>query len=83
MVANKRAPSTAMQCAALLLLAFCLSNRIVPLRRPELEGVDPIDHLFSLTEGHSERDHVYTLHAELEGNTYLEAFERLTGHAFP
>jgi undecaprenyl phosphate-alpha-L-ara4FN deformylase len=45
--------------------------------RPDLEGVDPIDHLFSLTEGHPERDHVYTLHAELEGNTYLEAFERL------
>lgn len=45
--------------------------------RPDLEGVDPIDHLFSLTEGQAVRDHVYTLHAELEGNTYLEAFERL------
>jgi peptidoglycan/xylan/chitin deacetylase (PgdA/CDA1 family) len=45
--------------------------------RPDLEGVDPIDHLFSLTEGLPERDHVYTLHAELEGNTYLGAFERL------
>jgi peptidoglycan/xylan/chitin deacetylase (PgdA/CDA1 family) len=45
--------------------------------RPDLEGVDPIDHLFSLTEGQPVRDHVYTLHAELEGNTYLEAFERL------
>jgi peptidoglycan/xylan/chitin deacetylase (PgdA/CDA1 family) len=45
--------------------------------RPDLEGVDPIDHLFSLTDGHPGRDHVYTLHAELEGNTYLEAFERL------
>jgi hypothetical protein len=45
--------------------------------RPDLEGVDPIDHLFSLTEGQPARDHVYTLHAELEGNTYLEAFERL------
>ena len=45
--------------------------------RPDLEGVDPIDHLFSLTDGQPVRDHVYTLHAELEGNTYLEAFERL------
>ena len=45
--------------------------------RPDLEGVDPIDQLFSLTEGQLVRDHVYTLHAELEGNTYLEAFERL------
>ena len=45
--------------------------------RPDLEGVDPIDHLFKLTEGDPERDHVYTLHAELEGNTYVEAFERL------
>jgi undecaprenyl phosphate-alpha-L-ara4FN deformylase len=45
--------------------------------RPDLEGVDPIDHLFSLTDAHPERDHVYTLHAELEGNTYAAAFERL------
>jgi undecaprenyl phosphate-alpha-L-ara4FN deformylase len=45
--------------------------------RPDLDGVDPIDHLFSLTDAHPERDHVYTLHAELEGNTYIEAFERL------
>jgi len=45
--------------------------------RPDLEGVDPVDHLFSLTDGRPARDHVYTLHAELEGNTYLEAFERL------
>jgi undecaprenyl phosphate-alpha-L-ara4FN deformylase len=45
--------------------------------RPDLEGVDPIDHLFSLTDGQPDRDHVYTLHAELEGNTYLGDFERL------
>src|SRR5947209_20509971 len=45
--------------------------------RPDLEAVDPIDHLLSLTAPHPERDHVYTLHAELEGNTYLGAFERL------
>jgi peptidoglycan/xylan/chitin deacetylase (PgdA/CDA1 family) len=45
--------------------------------RPDLEGVDPIDHLFSLTDGQPARDHVYTLHAELEGNTYLESFEQL------
>jgi undecaprenyl phosphate-alpha-L-ara4FN deformylase len=45
--------------------------------RPDLEGVDPIDHLFSLTARQPARDHVYTLHAELEGNTYLESFDRL------
>ena len=45
--------------------------------RPDLEGVDPIEHLFRLTDGPVGRDHVYTLHAELEGNTYLAAFERL------
>src|SRR5947209_19109093 len=45
--------------------------------RPDLEGVDPIDHLLSLTGEEPERDHVYTLHAELEGNTYLADFERL------
>jgi peptidoglycan/xylan/chitin deacetylase (PgdA/CDA1 family) len=44
--------------------------------RPDLEGVDPVDHLFAATaEGDSE--HVYTLHAELEGGLYLDAFERL------
>jgi undecaprenyl phosphate-alpha-L-ara4FN deformylase len=45
--------------------------------RPDLEGVDPIDHLFSLTDEEPDRDHVYTLHAELEGNTYIAEFERL------
>jgi undecaprenyl phosphate-alpha-L-ara4FN deformylase len=45
--------------------------------RPDLDGVEPIDHLLSLTEAHPDRDHVYTLHAELEGNTYLGDFERL------
>lgn len=45
--------------------------------RPDLGSADPIDHLFSLTDRQPERDHVYTLHAELEGNTYLRDFERL------
>ncbi len=45
--------------------------------REDLGSLDPIDHLFSLTDGQPARDHVYTLHAELEGNTYLESFERL------
>jgi undecaprenyl phosphate-alpha-L-ara4FN deformylase len=45
--------------------------------RPDLEGIDPVDHLFSLTDEHPERDQVYTLHAELEGNTYVAQFERL------
>lgn len=45
--------------------------------RPDLDGIDPIEHLFSLTDATPGRDHVYTLHAELEGNTYLADFERL------
>jgi undecaprenyl phosphate-alpha-L-ara4FN deformylase len=43
--------------------------------RPDLEGVDPVDHLLALTE--AGRDQVFTLHAELEGGAYLESFERL------
>jgi undecaprenyl phosphate-alpha-L-ara4FN deformylase len=45
--------------------------------RPDLEGVDPVDHLLALTAADAERDHVFTLHAELEGGAYLESFERL------
>jgi undecaprenyl phosphate-alpha-L-ara4FN deformylase len=45
--------------------------------RPDLDGVDPVDHLLALTEADAERDHVFTLHAELEGGAYLESFERL------
>jgi undecaprenyl phosphate-alpha-L-ara4FN deformylase len=44
--------------------------------RPDLHGQDPIDHLLQLT-GPSGRDHVYTLHAELEGGAYAAGFERL------
>lgn len=40
-------------------------------------GSDPISHLLDLTNKQPDRDHVYTLHAELEGNTYLADFERL------
>ena len=51
--------------------------------RPDLNGVDPVDHLLGLTEADAGRDHVFTLHAELEGGAYLESFERLlrTWHA--
>jgi peptidoglycan/xylan/chitin deacetylase (PgdA/CDA1 family) len=45
--------------------------------RPDLGAVDPVDHLFALTAAAPERDHVFTLHAELEGGVYLPAFERL------
>jgi peptidoglycan/xylan/chitin deacetylase (PgdA/CDA1 family) len=44
--------------------------------RPDLEGKDPVEHLLDLTASGS-RDHVFTLHAELEGGAYLDAFERL------
>lgn len=45
--------------------------------RPDLDGVDPVDHLLELTARDAARDHVFTLHAELEGGAYLESFERL------
>ena len=44
--------------------------------RADLGSEDPIDHLLRLTE-QSNRDHVYTLHAELEGGLYAAGFERL------
>ncbi|MHB1828951.1 MAG: polysaccharide deacetylase family protein [Steroidobacteraceae bacterium] len=43
--------------------------------RPDLRGVDPIEHLLALTEVPGE--HVFTLHAELEGGAYRAGFERL------
>ncbi len=43
--------------------------------REDLGGVAPVDHLLSLTAG--AQDHVFTLHAELEGGAYLAGFERL------
>ena len=43
--------------------------------RADLENVDPVRHLLALTSGG--REHVYTLHAELEGGAYLRAFEAL------
>ncbi|MEY4357316.1 MAG: hypothetical protein RL469_642 [Pseudomonadota bacterium] len=44
---------------------------------PQLEGRDPVDHLLGLTAGATLSDHVYTLHAELEGAAYLDSFARL------
>jgi peptidoglycan/xylan/chitin deacetylase (PgdA/CDA1 family) len=43
--------------------------------REDLGGVDPVEHLLALSD--SDRDQVFTLHAELEGGVYLEGFERL------
>ncbi|HLY52068.1 MAG TPA: polysaccharide deacetylase family protein [Steroidobacteraceae bacterium] len=45
--------------------------------RDDLGGADPVDHLLGLTAAAAESDHVFTLHAELEGGTYRPAFERL------
>jgi hypothetical protein len=45
--------------------------------RTDLNGVDPVDHLLELAAGTAARDHVFTLHAELEGGAYLASFERL------
>ena len=43
--------------------------------RADLDRVDPVRHLLALTS--DGRDHVYTLHAELEGGAYLQDFEAL------
>jgi undecaprenyl phosphate-alpha-L-ara4FN deformylase len=45
--------------------------------RPDLHGIDPVDHLLALTDAAPDRDQVFTLHAELEGGKLLPAFERL------
>jgi undecaprenyl phosphate-alpha-L-ara4FN deformylase len=45
--------------------------------REDLHGLDPVEHLLSLTTATPGHDHVFTLHAELEGGAYLGAFERL------
>jgi peptidoglycan/xylan/chitin deacetylase (PgdA/CDA1 family) len=45
--------------------------------REDLDGADPVAHLLALTSGAGSREHVFTLHAELEGGKYLGAFERL------
>jgi len=43
----------------------------------DLYGIDPIDHLLSQTTREPSRNHVFTLHAELEGGKYLLSFSRL------
>ncbi len=45
--------------------------------REDLGGADPIEHLLRVSADGA--DHVFTLHAELEGGAYLEGFERLLG----
>jgi len=45
--------------------------------RADLEGVDPVDHLLAASDAAPAREHVFTLHAELEGGKYLSSFERL------
>jgi undecaprenyl phosphate-alpha-L-ara4FN deformylase len=45
--------------------------------RADLHGTDPVDQLLTLTAAGARREHVFTLHAELEGGRYLASFERL------
>jgi peptidoglycan/xylan/chitin deacetylase (PgdA/CDA1 family) len=45
--------------------------------RRDIEPRDPVEHLLELVRASGGRPHVYTLHAELEGGRYLDAFERL------
>ncbi|HYL02536.1 MAG TPA: polysaccharide deacetylase family protein [Steroidobacteraceae bacterium] len=44
--------------------------------RADLQGRDPVEHLLALATAPAQ-DHVYTLHAELEGGAYAGDFERL------
>lgn len=44
--------------------------------RVDLEGAAPVDHLLGLTAA-ADRDHVFTLHAELEGGALLDDFGAL------
>ena len=43
--------------------------------REDLAEADPIEHLLRVSDGPG--DHIFTLHAELEGGAYLAGFERL------
>ncbi|MBV8743013.1 MAG: polysaccharide deacetylase family protein [Sinobacteraceae bacterium] len=47
--------------------------------REDLDGIEPVEHLLALTRATraGRGDHVYTLHAELEGGLLGESFERL------
>jgi peptidoglycan/xylan/chitin deacetylase (PgdA/CDA1 family) len=45
--------------------------------RDDLGGKHPVDHLLELTANSGHRDHVYTLHAELEGQQLAPWLERL------
>jgi len=45
--------------------------------REDLGGIDPVDHLLAVSAAAEGREHVFTLHAELEGGKYLPSFERL------
>jgi hypothetical protein len=45
--------------------------------RADLNGVQPADYLLNLTAASPEKQHVFTLHAELEGGAYIESFEHL------
>jgi undecaprenyl phosphate-alpha-L-ara4FN deformylase len=47
--------------------------------REDLDGVEPVDHLLALTRTTNSAggDHVYTLHAELDGRLFSDSFERL------
>jgi undecaprenyl phosphate-alpha-L-ara4FN deformylase len=45
--------------------------------RPDLQAIDPVDHLLALTAAAPDRDQLFTLHAELEGGRFIGALERL------
>ena len=45
--------------------------------REDLGGADPVDHLLAASDAPGIHEHVFTLHAELEGGKYLPDLERL------
>jgi undecaprenyl phosphate-alpha-L-ara4FN deformylase len=70
-------PVTADGTTAVAQLPTTLPTLDELIGRPDLNGADPVDHLLELTAGTAGREQVFTLHAELEGGVYLDAFERL------
>ena len=70
-------PLTDGRCAGVLQLPTTLPTLDELIGREDLGGADPVDHLLALTAQAPERDHVFTLHAELEGGAYRAGFERL------
>jgi undecaprenyl phosphate-alpha-L-ara4FN deformylase len=63
--------------AAVLQMPTTLPTLDELVGREDLGGEDPLAHLLAASGGVPPRDHLYTLHAELEGGKFRGTFERL------